>query len=115
MIYKQLNDQFSVSDQITVEDLAEIAQHDVQLLVCNRPDDEEPNQPKFADIQQAAQTLGIEATLLDFASYHIEDDNRDKLIELMEKGQKTHLYCRTGARSTRLWRSTVALTMSHPE
>ena len=115
MIYKQLNEQFSVSDQITTDDIAEIASHNVELVICNRPDDEEPEQPKYADIKKAIESHGMKAELLDFSSYHIDETQRDKLIPFIHTGQKIHLYCRTGSRSTRLWRSTVHLTMSEPE
>lgn len=115
MIYKQLNEQFSVSDQITIDDIAEIASHGIDIVMCNRPDDEESNQPKYADIMEAVEAHGMEAELLDFSSYHIDDSYRDKLIPFIRTGKKIHLYCRTGSRSTRLWRSTVHLTMSEPE
>ncbi len=115
MIYKQLNEQFSVSDQITVDDIAEIASHGADIVMCNRPDDEEPNQPKYADIKKAVEAHGMEAELLDFSSYHIDDVHRDMLMPFIKTGKKIHLYCRTGSRSTRLWRSTVHLTMSEPE
>ena len=115
MIYKQLNEQFSVSDQITVNDIPEIIEHNVDLIICNRPDNEEPNQPTYSDIKKAANKLGIKTALLDFSSYHINNIERDKLIPFIETGKKIHLYCRTGSRSTRLWRAALCLTMSEPE
>lgn len=99
----QLNKQVSVSDQIVVGDVQEIADSGVELLVCNRPDDEDRGQTPYAKIQQEAERLGMEFNLMAFSSYQISDDNRDRLIELIESGKRIHLYCRSGSRSRRLW------------
>lgn len=99
----QLNKQVSVSDQIVVDDVSEIVANGVELLVCNRPDDEDEGQTPYADIKAEAERLGLEFSLMAFSSYQISDENRDRLIELIETGKRIHLYCRSGSRSRRLW------------
>ena len=99
----QLNNQVSVSDQLTVDDIAELKQLGIELLVCNRPDGEDVGQTPFADIKQAAEAAGMNTGLLAFSSYRITDQDRDQLIELIKTQQKIHLYCRSGSRSRRLW------------
>ena len=101
----KLNNQVSVSDQITVDDIAEIKDHGVELLVCNRPDGEDVGQTPFLDIKMAAEAAGLNTGLLAFSSYQITDQDRDQLVALIESHQKIHLYCRSGARSRRLWRT----------
>lgn len=101
----QLNEQVSVSDQITVDDIAELQEQGIELLICNRPDDEDVGQTPFADIKAAAEAAGINTGLLAFSSYQITDQDRDQLVELIKSHQKIHLYCRSGSRSRRLWRS----------
>jgi sulfide:quinone oxidoreductase len=101
----QLNNQVSVSDQMTVDDVAEVVANGVQLLVCNRPDHEDEGQPDFADIKLAAEQVGLNTTMLAFSSYHTTDDDRDRLIELINTKQKIHLYCRSGSRSRMLWQA----------
>jgi len=115
LIYKKLNKQFSVSDQIDVDDIDELVAHGVQIIICNRPDNEEPNQPLFESIKKAAEAQSIETHLLDFSSYHIKDKHRDQLVPFINSNKKIHLYCRTGSRSTRLWRSVIHLSMNKPE
>lgn len=104
MNYLKLNDQVSVSGQLCAEDLRLLADKNIEVLVCNRPDDEDDGQVPYEDIAEAAAQSGIEAKLLAFSSYQIHNEDRDKLIEIIGENKRTHLYCRSGARSKRLWR-----------
>ncbi len=105
MNFIQLNRQVSVSGQLTVDDVPELAKNGIELLVCNRPDGEDQGQTPFIDIKKAAQAAGMNTALLAFSSYQITDNDRDQLVELINTHQKIHLYCRSGARSRRLWRT----------
>ncbi len=105
MNFIQLNNQVSASGQITVDDIAFLKDAGIELLVCNRPDDEDVGQTPFAEIEQAAQEAGLKTDLLAFSSYQISNEDRDQLVKLIESGQKIHLYCRSGSRSRRLWRT----------
>ncbi len=104
MNYIKLNDQVSASGQIGVGDIDDLASENIELLVCNRPDDEDEGQTSFDEIAEAASLKGIEARLLAFSSYQITPEDRDKLVEILCERKRTHLYCRSGARSKRLWR-----------
>ena len=100
----KLNNQVTASAQITVDDIPEIVASGTELLVCNRPDEEDVGQTPFEQIKQAAEAQGLETELLAFSSYQIANEDRDKLVALIETGKKIHLYCRSGSRSRRLWR-----------
>ncbi|MDB4512096.1 sulfur transferase domain-containing protein [Arenicella sp.] len=115
MNIEQLTSQVSVSDQIGVDDLQVLLDMGVELLVCNRPDDEDQDQVPFADIEQEAQRLGLECTSLAFSSYQITADNRNKFIKLIETRKRIHNYCRSGARSKRLWREANAVVGGEEE
>jgi len=104
MNFIKLNDQVSASGQLRIEDLDQLAEGDVELLVCNRPDDEDEGQVSFDEIAAAANERGMEAKLLAFSSYQITPQDRDRLVEILCENKRTHLYCRSGARSKRLWR-----------
>ncbi len=104
MHIEHLTTQVSASDQMLVEDVAAIAAMNVELLVCNRPDDEDEGQTPYALIAEEAKRLGMEPILMPFASYQITEPNRDELIKLIETRKRIHLYCRSGARCKRLWR-----------
>ena len=100
----KLNEQVSASGQLVVEDIQSLADEQIELLVCNRPDGEDEGQTPYRDIARAAQQQGIETRQLAFSSYQIENDDRDELIKILAENKRTHLYCRSGARSKRLWR-----------
>lgn len=63
MDIRQINDEYSVSGQITVEDLDQVKALGFQSIVCHRPDEEEPGQPHFSEIAARAQELGIEIAI----------------------------------------------------
>lgn len=99
----QLNNQVSASAQITVDDIPAIIESGAELLVCNRPDDEDVGQTPYAQIKAAAELAGLETKLLAFSSYQISNEDRDRLVDLIRTKKKIHLYCRSGSRSRRLW------------
>lgn len=105
MNFIQLNHQVSASGQLTVDDIPQLADKGIELLVCNRPDGEDEGQTPFVDIKTAAEAAGMNTALLAFSSYQITNADRDRLVELINTRQKIHLYCRSGARSRRLWRT----------
>lgn len=104
MHIEQLTTQVSASDQITVEDVAAIAQLGAELLVCNRPDGEDEGQTPYDLIAAEAIKHGLEPILMPFSSYQITGADRDKFIKLIETRKRIHTYCRSGARCKRLWR-----------
>ena len=104
MNYLQLNDQVSVSGQLELSDVSELLDKQVELLVCNRPDGEDEGQTPFDDIKAIAEEKGMEFRMLPFSSYQIDPEDRDKLVAILCEKKRTHLYCRSGARSKRLWR-----------
>lgn len=104
MHIEQLTSQVSASDQMTVADVQTIVDMGVELLVCNRPDDEDEGQTPYAEICAEAKRLNIECIMLAFSSYQITDHARDEFAKLIETRKRIHNYCRSGARSKRLWR-----------
>jgi len=88
----KLTESVAVSEQITPENVAEIAAAGYKVLVNNRPDGEEANQPGNADIAAAAQAAGMEGP--DFGRMRsLLDDTALPVLA----------FCRTGTRCTNLW------------
>ena len=56
----KLNDCVGVAAQISVEDVADIAAAGYKVLVNNRPDGEEGNQPEGVEIAAAAEAADLE-------------------------------------------------------
>lgn len=100
----QLTTQVSVSGQLAVEDVHKLLDDGVELLVCNRPDDEDEGQTPCTLIEAEAKRLGLPFKRLQFSSYQITPENRDEFVELIQTRKRIHCYCRSGARSKRLWR-----------
>jgi len=105
MHIKLLDDQISVSDQISIEDLAEFAKLGVELIVCNRPDGEAEHQVSFASLKEAAKPHGLDMLHIPFRNGEMNDNHRSEFSEAMQSGRRLHAYCRTGNRSTMLWAS----------
>lgn len=104
MHIEQLTTQVSVSGQITVDDVQKFVDDGVELLVCNRPDDEDEGQTPYELVKVEAERLGLPFKLLAFSSYQITPENRDEFVHLIQTRKRIHCYCRSGARSKRLWR-----------
>ena len=61
---KQLTEQFSVSAQLTADEVKALANRGIKSLICNRPDGEAADQPNVAEIDTAASEAGIELAYL---------------------------------------------------
>jgi len=85
MHIEQLTSQVSVSGQIGVEDVQYFKDQGVEILVCNRPDNEDEGQTPYELVEAEAQRLGLPFELLAFSSYQIKPENRDKFICLIEE------------------------------
>jgi len=95
---------FSVAPQLKLDDLEAVRNQGFKAIICNRPDGEEPGQPTFSDIAEAAARLGIEARYLPVVSGKIGEDELASFVEYVETLPAPVLaYCRTGNRSGMLW------------
>ena len=52
--FRTLSDTVMASPQIALADIDDAATQGVKLVICNRPDDEEPGQLNVAEIEAAA-------------------------------------------------------------
>jgi uncharacterized protein (TIGR01244 family) len=57
--FRKVTDDFWVAGQIDVEDVRRAAAQGVRLIVNNRPENEGPGQTPGAEIEAAAQALGV--------------------------------------------------------
>jgi uncharacterized protein (TIGR01244 family) len=101
---RRINDHVSVAPQIAPEDLSTLKDMGFTTIVNNRPDGEAPGQPSNAEMQAAAEALGL--------GYHFIPLGRDgvgpQLIDdtraaLEGSAGPVLCYCRSGTRSTTLW------------
>jgi uncharacterized protein (TIGR01244 family) len=104
MKFAKLNNELTVSDQITIEDLKEIHAQGYKTIFCNRPDHESEGQLDFSVIEKEAQKLGIKSIHQPVIGGQISDDDIAQFGCYLEASQKPiFAYCRTGTRCSTLW------------
>ncbi len=103
--FTEISPSLSISDQITPDDLAQLATHGVKTVICNRPENEEHGQPEGAALKAAAQAAGI--TFIDqpvsFSTLRAEDGVAFGAHIAAASAGKVHAFCRTGRRCVALW------------
>ncbi|MEC7997084.1 MAG: sulfur transferase domain-containing protein, partial [Pseudomonadota bacterium] len=100
----------TLSAQLSEPDLESLVDYGVELVICNRPDDESADQASFSDIQQSAEALGMEAVSIAFKTGEMSHQHIESFTRLLNTGKKTHAYCRTGNRSFCLYAAFHAST-----
>jgi sulfide:quinone oxidoreductase len=116
MKFAKINNELTVSDQITIEDLKEIQAQGYKTIFCNRPDQESEGQLAFSAIEKEAQNLGIKAIHQPVIGGQISDDDITQFGCYFEVAQKpVFAYCRTGTRCSTLWALSHAKKLSIDE
>lgn len=100
-----------VAPQLTPQAMAEAARLGFRSVVNNRPDFEHgPNQPTNAAIEAAARAAGLEYRFLPVDSAYQSPEQIAAFAELLKELPRPILvFCRSGARSTRLVMAAQAL------
>ena len=106
---RQLDDKCLVSGQITPGEVATLAAEGVTMLINNRADFEEPDQPLAADIEAAAEQAGIAYRNVPIVRGIGPADvaSMQAALDAANEGH-TLAFCRSGTRSALAW----ALAMS---
>lgn len=102
---RQLDDKTMVSGQIAPGEVAALAeQHGITMLVNNRPDGEEPDQPFAGDIEEAAAAAGIAYRFVPIIR-GIGPADIDAMQEAIAASGDGKLlaFCRSGTRSALTW------------
>lgn len=101
---KQLSDRISVGPQISVADVAELAQAGIVTLINNRPDGEDQGQPASAEIAAAAEQAGMSYHHIPIASGGVTPQAVEAMTEALDAADgPAFAFCRSGTRSTMLW------------
>jgi uncharacterized protein (TIGR01244 family) len=99
-----------VAPQLTPEAMAEAAKAGFKSVVNNRPDFEHgPNQPSNADIEAAALAAGLEYRFLPVDGGYQSPQEIEAFAQLLAELPRPLLaFCRSGARSARLYMAAQA-------
>lgn len=106
---RQLTPEVSVAPQMEPTDVAQVAAAGFKSLVNNRPDFESgPEQPSSAEIEAAATAAGLAYRFLPVnGGYQSPEEAAQLAALLVELPKPVLLFCRSGARSTRLFVSAL--------
>lgn len=100
----QISQNYFVAPQILVTDAALLKEHGFTLVICNRPDDEDPGQPSFAEIAAACESVGILCHHIPFAGMPLPIQDIERHCQLVDNNTgKTLGYCRSGQRSEMIY------------
>ena len=104
MEIKRINEQVSVSGQISPEDVPALKAAGFTTIINNRPDAEAPEQPAGGDIEAAAKAAGLAYHHIPLGREGVSADMVDKTRAVLDQSSGAVLaYCRSGTRSTTLW------------
>ena len=101
---KQLDDRTLVGGQIDTADVATLKAEGVTMIVNNRPDGEDADQPTSAEIEEAARAAGLAYRHVPIARGMGPSDIEAMRNAIHAAGDgKLIAYCRTGNRSALAW------------
>jgi uncharacterized protein (TIGR01244 family) len=100
---RELDDKVLVSGQIRPDEIAALRADGVTLIVNNRPDGEEPDQPLGVEIEEAAAAAGIDYRSVPIIR-GIGPADADAMREAISSSPgKVLAFCRSGTRSALAW------------
>jgi uncharacterized protein (TIGR01244 family) len=100
---RELDDKVLVSGQIRPDEVAALRAEGVTLIVNNRPDGEEPNQPLGVEIEEAAAAAGIDYRSVPIIR-GIGPADADAMRDAISASRgKVLAFCRSGTRSALAW------------
>lgn len=103
MRVSKIDDQFSVTGQITPEQIPEISTAGFRAIVCARPDNEEGGQPSFDAVAREAEKHGLQIVHIPVAGM-VGSEQITRFRQAMEQLPRPVLgYCRSGARAGNLY------------
>lgn len=101
---RKLDEKTLVGGQIAPEDVPDLKAQGVTMLVNNRPDNEDPDQPLSADLKSAAEAEGLDYRHVPIAR-GLGPTDIEALREAMHAvgDGKMLMFCRSGNRSALAW------------
>jgi len=101
--FKNLTDKIIVSPQISTACIDEAANLGVSLIINNRPDGEEANQPTNDELASYAESKGIKWAFIPVNPGQMTMEGIESMSFALRDSDKVLAYCRTGTRSCTLW------------
>jgi sulfide:quinone oxidoreductase len=105
----KINDRLTVSGQIGLADVAEIAKQGFASIINNRPDGEEAGQPDHETIAAEAKKHGLTYHYIPVVTGNITRNDVVQFQKAVLRDGPAFAHCRTGTRCYLLWGLSRAL------
>ncbi|UAK22999.1 TIGR01244 family sulfur transferase [Sphingomonas nostoxanthinifaciens] len=103
-MFRSIDDTISVSVQISPGEVAAAKAQGFTTIINNRPDDEQPGQPRGAEIAAAAQAAGLAYVAIPVDHSGFSEPQVVAMADALAAADGPVLaFCRSGTRSTFLW------------
>lgn len=100
----EIDDGVFICGQITAASVDELAKAGFKTIICNRPDNEEANQPAFREIEERAKKHGMTSFYIPVTPPHIDDKSVKHMAETLKScGYPLLAYCKSGRRAQTLY------------
>jgi uncharacterized protein (TIGR01244 family) len=104
MNLKSLSPELSVTPQIEIADVADLAARGFKSIIGNRPEGEAPDQPVWSSLIAEAERHGMSARQIPVVPGQIGPDEIERFADaLRDLPTPIAAFCRTGTRSAMLW------------
>ncbi len=100
---RYLTDTFAVSPQIGPEELEGLKAQGFRTIVCNRPDEEVPEELQAAAMEAACEELGLEFVRNPLSHGSLSMEHVKLQGDAARSGAPVLAYCASGNRSSILW------------
>lgn len=101
---RTIDDSISVAPQLAPEDMATLAEQGFGMVINNRPDGEESDQPSNAEMRAAAEAAGLDYVEIPTVMGAMTRAQVDAMADALAAATKPVLaFCRSGTRSCNLW------------
>ena len=100
----KIDDGVFVCGQITEDFVEELAKAGFKTIICNRPDNEQQNQPTFASIEKVAKAHGLTSYYIPVTPPNIEQKSITSMRDALKTCEYPILaYCKSGHRAQTLY------------
>ena len=104
MHLSRLTENYAVAEQIQPADVARIAAQGFVAVICNRPDNEEPGQPRVDEIAAECEAVGMKFHHIPVSGMPIPQAAVQAHRGVIDSSSGPVLgYCRSGQRSMVIW------------
>jgi uncharacterized protein (TIGR01244 family) len=104
MDIRQITPRYSVSPQISAEDVAQLPDLGITTVICNRPNVEVPAHLQASTIGEACEAAGLDFHVLEITHQTMTPENIERQFEIVSAASGPVLaYCASGTRCTVLW------------